>query len=559
MTAPAPSAVHRPGTSQGGSWSRDAVIYQIYVRSFADSNGDGVGDLPGITARLDHVVDLGVDAIWLTPFYPSPMADGGYDVADFRDVDPLFGSLADFDELLDQAHRRGLRVIIDVVPNHVSSRHSWFQAALAAGPGSPERSLFHFRRGADGSPPNDWQSVFHGPAWTQLPDGDWYLHLFAPEQPDLNWDNPQVRAEFDAVLRFWLERGVDGIRVDVAHGLVKAPGLPDVGRSSALLDGAATPFFDQEGVHEIYRRWRSILDGYAPERVAVAEAWAPVARTARYVRPDELHQAFNFDFLGTAWSATEYRRVIDESLAAMGSVGSAATWVLSNHDVIRHASRLAIGRGGTAGGASADDAFAAVDPGLGLRRARAAALLLLALPGAVYLYQGEELGLSEVFDLPADARQDPIFARTNGAELGRDGCRVPLPWSGQRPPYGFGPEGSRPWLPQPSAWTSLTVQAQHDDPLSTLNLYRTALGIRRDRSELGDGELRWCSAPGDPVLAFERPGQADGTRSTLCVVNLGTQPVPAPVGKPLAVSEPLVDGMLPPDTAGWWDVEAATV
>jgi alpha-glucosidase len=545
-----------PGTARSRSWSRDAVIYQIYVRSFADSDGDGIGDLPGITARLDHIVDLGVDAIWLTPFYPSPMADGGYDVADFRDVDPLFGTLADFDELLAQAHRRGLRVIIDVVPNHVSSRHPWFQAALAAGPGSPERALFHFRPGVDGAPPNDWQSVFHGPAWTQVPDGDWYLHLFAPEQPDLNWDDPRVRAEFDGVLRFWLDRGVDGIRVDVAHGLVKAPGLPDVGHASALLDGAATPFFDQDGVHEIYRHWRSILDSYEPERVAVAEAWAPVARTARYVRPDELHQAFNFDFLGTAWSGAQYRRVIDESLAAMDAVGAPATWVLSNHDVVRHASRLAAGRGGSAGGASAGAVETAADRALGLRRARAATLLLLALPGSVYLYQGEELGLPEVFDLPADARQDPIFGRTQGAELGRDGCRVPLPWSGEEPPYGFGPPGSRPWLPQPAAWAALTVQAQRDDPQSTLQLYRVALHLRRQRGELGDGALRWRSAPGEAVLAFERPGRT-GTRSTLCVVNLSAEAVPAPVGKPLVVSEPLVDGMLPPDTAGWWDVEDA--
>ena len=313
------------------SWSRDAVIYQLYVRSFADSDGDGTGDLLGVTSRLDYLTDLGVDALWLTPFYRSPMADGGYDVADYRDVDPRFGTLADFDKLLMEAHARGLRVIIDVVPNHCSDQHVWFQAALTAAPGSPERQRFHFRLGrgeAGERPPNDWQSIFRGPAWTRLPDGDWYLHLFAPEQPDLNWDHPEVRAEFANVLRFWLDRGVDGIRIDVAHGLVKAPGLPDVGhQGTTLLVGDETPFFDQDGVHEIYREWRSILDSYEPERIAVAEAWLPnVYRTARYVRPDELHQAFNFEFLGAPWSAGAYRRVVDSSLEVMGSVGAPTTW-----------------------------------------------------------------------------------------------------------------------------------------------------------------------------------------------------------------------------------------
>ncbi len=531
------------------SWSRNAVIYEIYVRSFADSDGDGIGDLAGVTSRLDYLAELGVDALWLTPFYVSPMADGGYDVADYRAVDPSFGTLSDFDELVAQAHRRGLRVVIDVVPNHVSSAHPWFREAIRAGPGSPERLRFHMRKGVEAGegrdePPNDWQSVFHGPAWSRLSDGDWYLHLFAPEQPDLNWDHPDVRAEFADVLRFWLDRGVDGIRIDVAHGLVKAPGLPDVGRTTALLDGRPTPFFDQDGVHDIYREWRSILDGYSPERIAVAEAWvANAARAARYVRPDELHQAFNFDFLGTPWSAPAYRRAIDESLTAMGSVGAPATWVLSNHDVVRHATRLAVGRGGTAGGASATDAVWAAGAATGLRRARAAALLVLALPGSTYLYQGEELGLPEVFDLPPAARRDPIFARSNGTELGRDGCRVPLPWQGVSPPYGFGPPGTHPWLPQPPSWTALSVEAQHDDPHSTLNLYRTALRLRRSLPP--GAPLRWLSAPDDEVLVF--------TRGELtCAVNLSADPVDVPTGTPVVLSEHLVDGQLPADTAGWW-------
>ncbi|HEX6872293.1 MAG TPA: glycoside hydrolase family 13 protein [Micromonosporaceae bacterium] len=554
------------------SWSRDAVIYQVYVRSFVDSDGDGSGDLLGVVSRLDYLSELGVDALWLTPFYRSPMADGGYDVADYRDVDPMFGTLADFDKLLVESHARGLKIIIDLVPNHCSSTHPWFAAAVAAAPGAPERDLFHIRpgRGEHGElPPNNWQSIFRGPAWTRLPDGEWYLHLFAPEQPDLNWEHPRVRAEFESILRFWLDRGVDGIRIDVAHGMVKAEGLPDAAEpGTGLLHGDQTPFFDQDGVHEIYRGWRSILDTYRPERIAVAEAWLPNAeRTARYVRPGELHQAFNFQFLGAAWSGPVYRAAIDESLTVMASVGAPTTWVLSNHDVVRHASRLAAGVGGIAGGAGeAGGEFARADQALGLRRARAATLLILALPGSVYLYQGEELGLPEVFDLPSEARQDPIFHRTAGAELGRDGCRVPLPWSGSGPPYGFGPSGSTPWLPQPAAWAGLSVAVQQDRPDSTLSLYRQALRLRHQLSALGDGELRWLSEPDAPVLAFHRSGP-DGGAGLVCVLNLGDQPVSPRSGSaeldrllavdqaPVLASGPLpAPDLLPPDTAAWWIV-----
>jgi alpha-glucosidase len=542
-----------------GSWSRDAVIYEVYVRSFADSDGDGAGDLLGVTSRLDYLAELGVDAVWLTPFYRSPMADGGYDVADYRAVDARFGTMDDFDKLLVDAHARGLRVVVDLVPNHCSSQHPWFTAAVAAGPGSPERERFHFRagRGESGEvPPNDWWSVFGGPAWTRLPDGDWYLHLFAPEQPDFNWEHPEVRAEFADVVRFWLDRGVDGLRIDVAHGMVKAPGLPDSDSSEGLelFGGAETPFFDQEGVHDIYREWRSILDSYTPERIAVAEAWVPTLdRAARYVRAGELHQAFNFGFLGTPWSGPAYRGVIEDSLRAMGAVGAPTTWVMSNHDVVRHVSRLAAGVGGTPGGVgSAEGATALGDRPVGLRRARAAALLMLALPGSVYLYQGEELGLPEVVDLPAEARQDPIFGRTGGTMLGRDGCRVPLPWSGDRPPYGFGPDGSTPWLPQPAEWASLSVDAQRAEPSSTLSLYRAALRLRRELAALGDGELRWRTSPDSDILIFERPA-ADSGDSVLCAVNLGTEPVPVADGSPILASDDLTpDGLLPPDVAAWW-------
>ncbi|WP_344136281.1 glycoside hydrolase family 13 protein [Luedemannella flava] len=542
-----------PDTVVGArDWAREAVIYEVYVRSFADSDGDGVGDLPGLTARLDYLADLGIDAVWLTPFYPSPWADGGYDVADYRAVDPQLGTLDDFDALVAAAHERGLRVIIDVVPNHTSAQHPWFQAALAGDREMRDRYIF---RDSGDQPPNNWQSIFRGPAWTRLPDGEWYLHLFASQQPDLNWEHPAVRAEFESILRFWLDRGVDGIRIDVAHGMIKAAGLPDAADSDTeLLDGEAQPFFDQDGVHEIYRSWRSILDTYTPARISVAEAWVPNQdRMARYVRPDELHQAFNFEFLSTPWSAADYRRVIDGSLSTMATVGAPTTWVLSNHDVVRHASRLAAGMGGSAGGAGgAGDPAATADPRVGLRRARAAILVMLALPGSVYLFQGEELGLPEVFDLPAEARQDPIFARTNGAELGRDGCRVPLPWSGNAAPYGFGPAGSSPWLPQPAAWAELSVEAEARDAGSTLSLYRSALAQRRRLDGLGDGVLRWLPSPAPDVLAFARDG-ADAT--VICVANLGDVAAALPAGLPAPVlaSGPCpTPGELPADTTAWF-------
>ncbi|MEU3429882.1 glycoside hydrolase family 13 protein, partial [Streptomyces gardneri] len=427
------------------AWWRDAVIYQVYPRSFADSNGDGMGDLPGIRDRLPYLKELGVDALWLNPFYASPQADAGYDVADHRAVEPVLGTLADAEGLILDAHELGMRVIVDLVPNHSSDRHEWFRRATEEGPGSPYRDRYHFRpgQGEKGElPPNDWTSVFGGPAWTRTenPDGtpgDWYLHLFAPEQPDFDWDHPAVREDFHSILRFWLDRGVDGFRVDVAQGLVKAEGLPDVGRTDQrrMLGTEATPYWDQDGVHEIYRSWRRILDSYPGERMSVAEAWVPTPeRTAQYVRPDELHQAFDFDLMGVSWDAEEIRQAVDTSLEAGRTVGSSATWVLSNHDTCRHATRFA---GPQAGG----ERRRAGDRELGLRRARAATLLMLALPGSAYLYQGEELGLPEVVDLPDEARQDPAFARRGGGGGGdmvvyRQARRVPetltLPGPGNR-------------------------------------------------------------------------------------------------------------------------------
>ncbi|GGO03527.1 glycoside hydrolase family 13 protein [Micromonospora parathelypteridis] len=537
------STANPPHTAD--DWWRSAVVYQVYVRSFADSDGDGTGDLQGIRHRLPYLRDLGVDALWLTPFYTSPMVDGGYDVADYRDVDPMFGTLADFDAMITDAHALGLRIIIDLVPNHTSSAHRWFTAALAAGPGSPERARYLFAegQGAHGElPPNDWESIFGGPAWTRIADGQWYLHLFDPSQPDLNWRHPEVRAEFEDVLRFWLDRGVDGFRIDVAHGMIKADGLPDVGfstittgqRQVELLGKGRLPYFDQDEVHEIYRAWRPILDSYPGGRMAVAEAWAETPeRLARYIGPDELHQAFSFDFLDATWSADSFRKVIDTALAEATVVGAPTTWVLSNHDKQRHVTRYG-------------------DGAEGLRRARAASLLMLALPGCAYLYQGEELGLPEVLDLPDELRQDPAFLRTGES---RDGCRVPIPWSGELAPYGFGPAGSElSWLPAPTTWRSLSVTAQTGVPGSTLELYRAALRIRHAHPALAldaDGVTWLESGPG--VLAFSRTA---GDTTLTCVVNLSGAPALIDgYGQPLVASDALTGQgsghLLPVDAAAW--------
>ncbi len=527
-------------------WWRDAVIYQVYLRSFADGSGDGLGDIAGIRSRLPYLAELGVDAIWINPWYPSPQVDAGYDVSDYRDIDPGFGTLADAEAMLGECRSYGIKVILDIVPNHTSDQHKWFQQALAAPPGSPERARYVFRsgRGENGElPPTNWQSTFGGPAWKRLDDGQWYLHLFAPEQPDLNWENPEVRAEFADILRFWFDRGVDGFRIDVAHGLIKDPTYPDAVKTPDS-DGPfhpRHPAWDQDAVHEIYREWRRIADSYADPRIFVSEAWVtPPERLARYVRPDELHTTFNFDFLKAAWDATAMRKVIDDSTAMLADVGAPTTWVLSNHDVVRHRTRY-----GRAAGHENDPAGAVpTDLELGEQRARAAALLTLALPGGAYVYQGEELGLPEVEDLPVEVLADPVWEQSGHTNRGRDGARVPLPWSGDEPPFGFGTDGS--WLPQPTAWKALTAEAEQGDPDSMLELYRSALRIRRATSALGDGTLQWLPA-GDDVLAFTRePGFA-------FVLNFSDTPVNLPAHEELLLSSgPLTDdGRLPTDQAVW--------
>jgi len=522
------------------NWWRGAAIYQVYVRSFADGDGDGTGDLAGVRSKLPYLADLGIDAIWFNPWFPSPMDDGGYDVSDYRDIEPSFGSLAEAEKLIQEAHDLGIRIIIDIVPNHCSDEHPWFTAALAAGPGSPERDRFWFRDGVDGGPPNNWQSRFGGSAWTQVEDGQWFLHLYSSRQPDLNWTNPQVHTEFADILRFWFNRGVDGFRIDVADGLVKENGLPDVEDPEGRL-----PYSDLDGVHEIYREWRKIADSYEDKRVFVGEMWLPdPQRFAMYLRPDELHSAFNFDFLSCPWDAKRLREVVDATLAAHAPVNAPATWVLSNHDVTRHVTRY--GRTDTTFSFADRQHRAPTDPALGTRRARAAALLTLALPGGVYIYQGEELGLSEVEDLDDEVRQDPVFRRTKGADIGRDGCRVPVPWSGTASPYGFNSTGTAPWLPQPFDWASSTVEAQADDPASMLELYRSALKIRHTETGLGDGPMAWLDDQPTGVLAFSRDG------AFACVVNLSGSAVPLPPHvEVLLASGPLDGSNLPSDTAVW--------
>lgn len=526
-------------------WWRSAAIYQIYVRSFADGDGDGTGDLAGVRKHLPYLRDLGVDAIWFTPWYASPMADGGYDVSDYRQIHPDFGTIDEAEALIREALDLGIRTIIDVVPNHISSEHPWFQEALAASPDSPARARFWFRGGEE--PPNHWVSPFAGDTWTRTtnPDGtpgEWYLHLFTPEQPDLNWNHPDVRREFDDILKFWFDRGVAGVRIDSAALLVKDPALPEVPEHPKP---GEHPNTDREELHSIYRQWRSVANSYPGARILVGEIWLPeIDRFVKYLRPDEMHTAFNFDFLARPWDPDELRASIDMTLAAHAPVHAPATWVLSNHDVTRPVTRY--GR--------KDSSFAFVtkrfgtptDLELGTRRARAAALLVAALPGSLYIYQGDELGLPEVEDLPVELLQDPMHFRSGGVDPGRDGCRVPLPWSGTRAPFGFSPDGaaSAAWLPQPASWKGYTVEAEAADPHSMLSLYRAALHLRRTDPALGDGPFAWIASP-EGTLAFRR---GDGFVS---ITNFAGHPVDLPAGEILLASDQPADRRLPPDSTAW--------
>jgi alpha-glucosidase len=510
-----------------GPWWQGAVFYEVYVRSFADSNDDGIGDLPGITSRLDYLERLGVDAVWLTPFYPSPQKDHGYDVADYCDVNPDYGTLEDFDRLIERAHALGLRVLVDLVPNHTSDQHPWFQAALSS-PDDPHRALYHFAPApADGSPPNNWHSAFGGSAWGRDErSGEWYLHLFAPEQPDLNWWNPQVPAEFERILKFWLDRGADGYRIDVASALFKRRDLAD----TPTIRDPGFHITDQPQVHDVYRSWRRIADEYEPHRVLVGEIFES-QRQRRYIVPDQLHLAFAL--IPVRWEAASWRRLIDVDVHALRGPGVAPTWMLSNHDVVRHVTRFG-------GGSSGRD------------RARAALLLLLGLPGQVVVYQGEELGLEEV-DLAPEARQDPVFIHTHGLQAGRDGCRVPLPWARDLPNAGF--SSAEPWLPMPPGWDRFAAGAEESSGSSMLTFYKRALALRRRLARWLPPVIGWMPAPSG-VLVYRRK-----RLSVAC--NFLSRAVRTQVrGRLVLASAPLAklkNGWLtlPPNSAVWIDSAGA--
>ena len=535
---------HTREIDPSATWWRQAVVYQIYPRSFADANGDGIGDIPGVVSRADYLAELGVDAVWLSPFYPSALADGGYDVADYRNVDPRLGTLDDFDEMVAALHARGIRVVVDIVPNHSSDLHAWFQEALAAGRGSAARERYIFREGTgpDGAePPTDWDSVFGGPAWHRVDDGQWYFHNFAPEQPDFNWDNPEVREDFLRTLAFWSDRGVDGFRIDVAHMLTKdfSDPLPSREELALLPMDGMHPLTDRDDVHEIYAEWRTLFDTYDPPRTAVAVAWVASDRVPRYASPEGLGQSFNFDLLQADFHAGDFRRIVSDNLALAAQSGSSSTWVLSNHDVVRHATRYGLAPGAIGDGPVRHGGDWLIDGGdetlldraLGERRARAATLFILGLPGSTYLYQGEELGLHEVADLAADDRQDPTFFRTQGAEIGRDGCRVPLPWTSGGDSFGFGSGGAH--LPQPEWFAQYAASVEIGDPSSTLSLYRRALALRHDLQT--DESLEWVETGRDDVLRFVRPN------GWTVVTNFGTEPYALPEGDDVVLSSGTAD------------------
>ena len=541
----------------GSQWWRSGVIYQIYPRSFADSNGDGLGDLKGITSKLDSLATLGIDAIWLSPFYSSPQKDGGYDVSDYIAVDPIFGTLSDFDNLLEKSHALGIRLMIDLVPNHSSDQHEWFKRALASKPGSPERAFYHFKDGLGENgelPPNNWVSMFGGPAWTRVTESDgkpgqWFVHLFDSSQPDLNWANPEVQLEFEKILKFWLDRGVDGFRVDQPHAMAKAEGLPDhpyiKEAGAGFIEGRENPpMWFQDEVHEIFRKWRKILESYPGDRAMCGEAYVyPLSLMAKWVRSDEFHQTFNFRFLDAGWDPKKLFDAINESFEAFDGVGAPSTWVLNNHDVIRHASRF----GGDYGRATASDGIGSgqpqPDPVLGLQIAKGATLFMLGLPGASYLYQGEELGLPEHTTLENRYRQDPTFVRTNGARVGRDGCRIPLPWEPEGDSSGFS-ESGKSWLPQPESYKELARSIQEKNPESTLSFYKAALDLRKQLG-LGEGSFNWLAGhQGPDTLGYENS-------DVKVLYNFGKQPVDLSNFEILISSEPLSGKQLATNQCVW--------
>ena len=553
--------------NKDAEWWRKAVIYQIYPRSFADGNDDGMGDLIGVTERLESLASLGIDAIWFSPFFKSPQKDAGYDVSNYREIDPLFGTNEDLEALIAKANTLGLRIIVDIVPNHTSDQHEWFQRAAASAPGSPERDYYHFRdgKGENGElPPNNWESIFGGPAWTRLTNddgtaGQWYLHLFDSSQPDLNWENPAVEQEFHEILRFWLRKGVAGFRVDVAHGMVKAHGLPDAHDRNeqgqrlpiSMMDDEELqwriPYWIQPGVHDYIRRFRKVSEEFEDRALCAEASVSPLHRLKEWVRPDEYHQTFNFDFMESPWMPRAIKDIVTFSLEEFGSVGAASTWVLSNHDGIRHATKLAYDpmKLPPQGDGIGPD-FEQPDEALGLRRARAATAFMLGLPGSAYLFQGEELGLPEHTTLEGKYRQDPTFARTGGKRVGRDGCRVPLPWEADASASnGFSKSGAS-WLPQPESFRVFARNLQDGVPGSTLELYKRLLKERK-AFDLGAGEFRWAEDYQDGnTLAYINNG-------VLVLTNFGPDPVVLPAGELLVTTQHdvLLHGEVEHDQTVW--------
>jgi alpha-glucosidase len=484
------------------AWWQRGVVYQIYPRSFQDSNGDGVGDLPGITSRLDYLVRLGVDAIWISPIFPSPMADFGYDVSDHCGIDSLFGTLDDFDRLLAGAHACGLKVILDYVPNHTSDQHPWFLESRSSR-NNPQRDWYIWRDPRpDGSPPSNWLSEFGGPAWTfDAATGQFYYHAYLKEQPDLNWRNPDVRRAMLDVLRFWFERGVDGFRVDAIHHLLEDGGLRDNPPNPHWREGMSPArsvirahTMDQTEVHDAIAAMRRVSDTFE-DRVMIGEAYLPIDRLMAYYGVDltGFQLPFNFHLIATPWNPTAVAALIDAYEAAL-PLGAWPNWVLGNHDRSRVASRLGPGQ------------------------ARVAAMLLLTLRGTPTIYQGEELGLVDV-PIPPEIVQDPWEKNVPGLGLGRDPVRTPMPWNAST---NAGFTSGRPWLPIGAANESLNVAAQESDPSSLLTLYRHLLAVRRSEPALLAGDYVPIAAT-DTVLQFER---RHAGRRLLIALNFSSDPQP---------------------------------
>ncbi|MFZ9628117.1 MAG: glycoside hydrolase family 13 protein [Ilumatobacteraceae bacterium] len=562
-------------TTADRAWWRDAVVYQVYVRSFADSDGDGRGDLRGILERLDHLSSLGIDAIWLNPCYPSPQLDHGYDVSDYFDIEPTYGDLTTFDRLVAAARERSIKVLMDVVPNHCSDQHEWFQAALRAAPGSAERARFWFRdgRGEHGElPPNNWMSVFGGPAWSRItePDGtpgQWYLRTFAAAQPDLNWENPEVHEHFERMLTFWFDRGVEGFRVDAVAVLGKHPGLPDApppppgtAENDVFSHNPYSLFV--ESAHDHWRRWRHVIDEYErthPGRqlVTVSEAYTPgkPELLLKFVEPDQFHQSFCFDLLLAPWHRDLIFRAVDDVHRVLGAAGASLTWTLNNHDAQRSVTRYGRADAHLPESWTGNNLVytgAPVDLAVGTRRARAMIAFVAGLPGSLYLYQGEELGLPEVLDIPDDRREDPIFFQTEGREIGRDGCRVPMPWTDDASTaFGFSPVAAEPWLPQPIDWGRYAAAHQVDDPSSMLSLYREVMAGRRTLTHAAP--LEWLPRTIDGVLGYVRGDVAvvlNVSQRQQSIEALGT-PFTAVV---IASDAAATTTSLPPDSAAWYRI-----